>query len=103
MVTPTIERIICAAIWFKKVTPRATHRPINTPGGVVVCGHRHGHCISQIEPLTGERMYKLGDHTQGFLTNFNRFVDREEGAKIWVGNGGKLNYSDKTLYSEDIY
>ena len=45
------ERILCAAIWLKEVD-RAHHRPINTPGGVVVCGHRHGHCISQIVALT---------------------------------------------------
>lgn len=96
------EQVICSAIWFTEIE-RASHRPINTPGGVVVCGHRHGHCISQILPLTGERMYKLGDHIQGFLTNKNRFVDRVEGGKIWMENGGKLEYSKTLLYSEDIY
>lgn len=97
------ENILCAAIWYKEVTPRAVHRPINTPGGVVVSGYRHGHCISQILPLTGERMFKLGNHIQGFLTTKNRFVDRQEAAEIWVENGGELNYSDWELYSEDIY
>ncbi|MCB1712421.1 MAG: hypothetical protein KDH96_08075 [Candidatus Riesia sp.] len=96
------ERILCAAIWLKEVD-RAHHRPINTPGGVVVCGHRHGHCISQIVALTGKRLPEQGEHVQGFLTNKNRFVDRKEAAKIWVANGGKLNYSDEDLYSEDIY
>tara|TARA_R110000796_G_scaffold1673_2_gene6933 strand:+ start:9131 stop:9430 length:300 start_codon:yes stop_codon:yes gene_type:complete len=97
------EQILCSAIWYKEVMPRAAHRPINTPGGVVVCGYRHGHCISQILPLTGERMFKLGDHVQGFLTNKNRFVDRKEGAKIWIANGGELKYSKTDLYSEDLY
>lgn len=97
------EQILCAAIWYKDVTPRAEHRPINTPGGVVVSGFRHGHCISQILPLTGKRMFKLGDHIQGFLTNKNRFVNRQEGAKIWIENGGTLNYSKTDLYSEDLY
>lgn len=97
------ERILCSAIWYKDVQPRAVHRPINTPGGVVVSGFRHGHCISQIVPLTGERMFKLGDHIQGFLTNKNRFVDRVEGGEIWKSNGGELKYSKTELYSEDIY
>jgi len=63
------ENILCAAIWHKEVVPRATHRPINTPGGVVLCGFRHGDCISQVLSLTGERQFKLGEHIQGFLTN----------------------------------
>ena len=56
-----------------------------------------------VGPLKGERMFKLGEHVQGFLTNKNRFVDREEGAKIWIANGGELNYSKTQLYSEDLY
>jgi hypothetical protein len=97
------EKILCAAIWYKEVIPRATHRPINTPGGVVLCGFRHGDCISQVLPLTGERQFKLGEHVQGFLTNKNRFVDREEGAEIFIKNGGVLKYSETKLYSEDLY
>tara|TARA_R110000782_G_scaffold29041_1_gene72507 strand:+ start:6215 stop:6520 length:306 start_codon:yes stop_codon:yes gene_type:complete len=96
------EQILCAAIWLKSVE-RAAHRPINTPGGVVVCGFRHGNCISEIVALTGKRLHEHGEHIQGFLTNSNRFVDREEGAEIWVKNGGKLNYSKDKLYSEDLY
>ncbi len=44
-----------------------------------------------------------GKSIQGFLTSENRFVDRKEAAKIHVANGGKLNYSDASLYSEDLY
>lgn len=97
------EQILCAAIWYKGVIPRASHRPINTPGGVVLCGHRHGDIISQILPLTGEKQFKLGEHIQGFLTSKNRFVNREEGAEIFIKNGGTLKYSDTKLYSEDLY
>ena len=97
------EQILCAAIWYKEVEPRATHRPINTPGGIVLCGYRHGDIISQVLPLTGERQFKLGEHIQGFLTNKNRFVSREEGAEIWIKNGGQLKYSVDKLYSEDLY
>ena len=99
---PNQEQILCASIWLKEVE-RAAHRPINTPGGVVINGFRHGDCISCIVSLTGKKLYEHGDHVQGFLTNKNRFVDRIEGAKIWVESGGKLNYSTDTLYSEDLY
>lgn len=96
------EQIVCASIWLKD-TERAFHRPINTPGGVVISGFRHGDCISQIVALTGKRLFEHGEHIQGFLTNTNRFVDRKEGAEIWIKNGGTLNHSKDKLYSEDIY
>jgi hypothetical protein len=97
------EYILCSAIWYKEVIPRATHRPINTPGGVTLCGYRHGDIISQVLPLLGKRQFELGEHVQGFLTSKNRFVDREEGALIFIDNGGKLKYSKTKLYSEDLY
>ena len=96
------EKILCSAIWLKEAE-RAVHRPINTPGGIVFCGYRHGHCIAQIVSITGKRLHEHGEHIQGFLTNKNRFVDREEGAEIWIKNGGTLKYSEKELYSEDLY
>lgn len=96
------ETILCAAIWYKKVE-RAFHRPVNTPGGVVLCGFRHGDIISQVQPLTGKKHYELGESVQGFLTSKNRFVDRKEAAEIHVRNGGKLNYHAANLFSEDIY
>lgn len=96
------EQILCAAIWLQEAE-RATHRPINTPGGVVISGFRHGNCISSIVALTGKRLHEHGEHVQGFLTNKNRFVDRKQGAEIWINNGGKLNYSSEELYSEDLY
>lgn len=98
----TEEQILCAAIWLKEVE-RPTHRPINTPGGIVFCGFRHGDCIGQIVAITGKRLHEHGEHIQGFLTNKNRFVDREEGAEIWIKSGGELKYSKNELYSEDLY
>lgn len=103
MIDKNKEVVLCAAIWYKEVTPRAFHRPINTPGGVVLCGFRHGDIISQILPLTEQRQFKLGEHIQGFLTSKNRFVDRIEGAEIFINDGGILKYSKTKLYSEDLY
>ena len=97
------EIILCAAIWYKEIEPRATHRPKNTPGGVVLCGYRHGDIISQVIALTGKRHHELGESIQGFLTNKNRFVNREEAARIFIQNGGELQYHINELFSEDLY
>ena len=53
--------------------------------------------------MTGKRQSEAGEEIQGFLTSKNRFVNRKEGAQIHIANGGKLNYSTHTLYSEDLY
>ena len=78
--------------------------------GLVFCGHRHPHCMYSMIAITGKRSVTnapdgVGEYEQGFLTNFNRFVDRTEGAKIALNCGQieKLNYSSKELYSEDLY
>lgn len=97
------EIILCAAIWYKEIEPRAIHRPKNTPGGVVLCGYRHGDIISQVIPLTGKRHHELGESIQGFLTNKNRFVNREEAARIFIQNGRELQYHTNELFSEDLY
>jgi hypothetical protein len=57
--------------------------------------------------LTGLRTCEIGldcsgDHVQGFLTNKNRFVDREEGAQIHIANGHTTEFENK-LFSEDLY
>lgn len=99
----SIEIILCSAIWLKEVE-RPAHRPINTPGGVVLCGHRHGHIIGQIVSLTGKKLWEHGEYVQGFLTSTNRFVDRKEAAEIFVNNmNGKLKYHKNELFSEDLY
>ena len=54
-------------------------------------------------------IYKLrdceaGESIQGFLTNKNRFVDREEGMKIAIDANQLIsNTTSKILFSEDLY
>ena len=48
-----------------------------------------------------ERIEKM-DEVQGFLTNKDRFVDREEGGTI-AFESGQTGVLKKTLYSEDLY
>ena len=108
----SIERIICAAVWFKtfpilKEITSDMLRPYNCDCGIVFSGHRHPHCIYQAVAISGKRQSELGkgdDVIQGFLTNLNRFVDRIEGAQIALDNGQitELQYG-KRLFSEDLY
>lgn len=103
------EKIICAAIWYKEMeTP--VHRPTNISQGVVVCGHRHSHCIGTMIALTGLKTKSfgeeaVGEHIQGFLTNTNRFVDRKEALEIAAKENQLLNPLSvgNILFSEDIY
>jgi hypothetical protein len=98
------ETILCSAIWYKEL-PTPVFNPVNIEKGIVFCGHRHPHCLHQQIAMTGKKQHEVGEYIQGFLTSENRFVDREEAAKIaLVANQiDRLNYSNKSLYSEDLY
>lgn len=105
----TKEFILCAAIWYKEL-PTSIRNPINISSGTVVLGRRHPDCISTVLCLTGKRTVQLADDgvgrtMQGFLTNTNRFVSREEAAIIAINSNqiDSLKYSEETLYSEDLY
>lgn len=103
------EYILCAAIWYKELPlkkpellkPRG-YSPYNVDVGVVFCGWRHGNCIYQKGAITGLRDGESGENIQGFLTSKNRFVDRQEAAKI-AFERGQISEKKKTLYSEDLY
>lgn len=104
------ERIVCAAIWYKELNNLSEKwntilRPTNIETGIVICGHRHPHCMYIMMAMTGKRsvVTECGKYVQGFLTSSNRFVDRKEAAGIFTKLGGKLNYSQTELYSEDLY
>lgn len=104
------EYIICSANWYKDLPLKAPEvlkprgmSPYNVDRGIVFCGWRHANCMYQMIAVTGLRQCEAGEEVQGFLTSKNRFVDREEGAKIHIENGGTLEFSTKDLYSEDLY
>jgi hypothetical protein len=120
------ERIVCSANWYHdivlevdlpavihgnsaRVNDRAgahrAYRPVNVDHGMVFCGLRHGNCLYAMCAFTGLRQAQAGKETQGFITTKNRFVDREEAARIALSSGQikKLSYSKKSLYSEDLY
>lgn len=88
------EYILCAAI-HKKSTEETPYQPINIEGGVVYCGYRHPGILQQKIP--GVKSGK-----QGFLTSYNRFVDRKEAANI-AYEAEQISKKKKVLYSEDLY
>jgi hypothetical protein len=94
------EKIICAAIWIKDKSLKPVHTCTNISYGVVLCGYRHGHIVSQYGMLTGKRI-TLVEHVQGFLTTKNRFLDRVEAHKLF-SNYAEPEWQDE-LYSEDLY
>ena len=96
------EYILCAAIWFDDGKEYRL-QPKNITTGLVLCGWRHGCIFPQIGGLVAERQ-KLGifEKEQGFLTNKNRFVGREEAAEIAFA-AGQTEEPLRRLFSEDLY
>ena len=91
------EFIICAAIKIEGT-------------GKIFYGHRHNHCI---EAMNGELSWTMNRQEiskvkkeQGFITNLNRFVDREEAMIIALENNqiiDKSQINGSLLYSENLY
>lgn len=102
-----MEKILCAAIWYKSLPTQELYAPNNIDRGLVLCGWRHGCIIQQLKVLANLRTCTFasdasGESVQGFLTSKNRFIDRIEAHALFVKNGGKPDFSDE-LYSEDLY
>lgn len=89
--------IICAAIYIPSLDK-------------IYYGHRHNHCL---EAANGELSWTRSRKEissiaviQGFVTNTNRFVTREEALIIALANNQVLDKEQirgKQLYSEDLY
>lgn len=107
------ETILCAAIWYREIEKYFPQYelykkflPVNCDKGVVFTGHRHAHCMYLMCAITGKRsvVTDCGEYVQGFLTNKNRFVDRQEGAEIALDAGQLIReIKVENLFSEDLY
>lgn len=103
---PKPEYITSAAIWYK-VLPTMEFLPTNITEGMVIQGHRHGHCINVITHALNMRTVTFGERSvgesiQGFITSKNRFVDRKEAGEI-AFECGQISAPNSYLFSEDIY
>ena len=101
-----IETIICAANHYDD-GKEYTFNPKNITKGFVVCGHRHHNCIQMFAQIVGFPYTEQGHQIhnteiQGFLTNTNRFVNREE-AMLIAKQAKQTTVTHNRLYSEDLY
>jgi len=103
----SVERILCSAIWYKDVETMLS-LPKECDRGVVLCGFTHSSIVYQMIALTKLRTVKTGESSkfgefvQGFLTTDNRFVNREEAARIAFVSG-QIGERKKDLFSEDLW
>ena len=98
------ERIISSAILFKDEKIYA-YQPINISSGFVVTGYRHSNIYTTMAILCPDLSYKKIKRLEGFLTDKNRFITRDEAYDLATENGqfiadGRLY---KQLYSEDLW
>lgn len=94
------EYILCSAIWWKN-NIIYEHQPKNVDSGIVICGRRHHNCFVTLMQFHPKR--ELGETIiQGFLTNTDKFVTREEGAKI-AYLSDQIKQEQLTMFSEDLY
>lgn len=97
------EYLLCSAIWFDDDIDTYVHQPRNIKTGFVVCGRRHHNCFTTVAMLMGIRKERLTkEEVQGFLTNKDRFVNREEAAQIALASG-QIKEPKKRLFSEDVW
>jgi len=101
------EYIVCSAIWFddKKKYENPHCKPRNIFTGYVIAGLRHANCLAIYNVLTHNLAPKSGiKQIQGFLTSYNRFVDRAEASKIAIRAEQFISTEDDyKLTSEDLY
>jgi hypothetical protein len=93
------EYLMCSAIHYQD-KGMYSHQPKNIKSGFVVCGRRHHNCLATVGLLKGKTSIET---VQGFLTNEDNFVDREEAARIAKNNGILSFVSKNTLTSEDLW
>lgn len=103
----TGEYILCAAYLLKEELPKEYRTNYQTSekskshyDDIYRCalGRRHNDILQRY----GDKVDKT---TDGFYTSYGRYVKREEAARIALASGQieRLSYSNKNLYSEDLY
>ena len=104
-----LEFIICSALWYRDGLTYP-EQPLNIDSGIVIAGRRHNNCYQTLKLLKPDANDKLIDATDmGFITSYNRFLNRAEAFTIakamgqifndFRGDNDDMNY----LASEDLY
>jgi hypothetical protein len=95
------EYIMCAANHYDDGKDHP-YQPYNIDKGFVVCGWRHPCCGFTYMAMNPDAEV-WDDCEQGFLTNKNRFLTREEGKELARENGQVDKTFSRTLTSEDLW
>lgn len=101
------EYIMCAAIHVDDGIDYM-FQPYNIDKGLVYCGWRHPCILQQIPKEIKKKGPQEKTIVQGFLTNKNRFLNREESKEVCIKNNQSFNRITKeefvgTLTSEDLW
>lgn len=96
-------KILCAAIHFDSGLSHIS-QPKNIKKGFVISGHRHHNCFHTLSFLVTKEQFIFlkANSIQGFLTDTNEFVTREQAAII-AKNAGQIEENYSRLFSEDLY
>ncbi len=101
------EYIICAANHYKDGIEHHA-QPKNIESGFVICGRRHHNIINTLASVFGKDCGDI-NNIQGFITNTDRFVGRQEAYKIAfeadqiIGPNKGIPENIIGLTSEDLY
>lgn len=107
------EYILCAANHYND-KEKHVGQPINIKEGYVIYGRRHNNCIGIFAkivrfPYDENALIIRKTEIQGFITNTNRFVTRQEAYKIAfkanqiIGPNKDREINEIGLTSEDLY
>jgi hypothetical protein len=97
------EYVICSAIHYDdgKIY---VHQPRNIQSGFVVAGRRHHNCIITMHELSGKSDSDFENTTQGFLTSYDMFLNRQQAYELAEFTGQIIgDRRENTLYSENLY
>ncbi|RZK62258.1 MAG: hypothetical protein EOO95_15280 [Pedobacter sp.] len=115
-----VEYILCASIHFDD-GKKHDGQPDNIATGFVICGRRHHNCYQTLQSIgvalgisDDEIVKNLINRTnrdhQGFVTNLNRHVGRQEAWNIAKANNqikwgleASENGDESQLISENLY
>ena len=106
-------KIICAANFYNDGKKHG-HQPENIEIGFITAGRRHHNCIGTFAQIVGFPYTAKGQRIrqteiQGFLTNKNKFVDRQTAYQIAfradqiIGPNKGCPENSIGLTSEDLY
>lgn len=89
MVNIKQEFIICSAIWIKDFKSYDDN-PINISTGLVVSGRRHNNCFATFKLINPDFNFTKDNIVCGFITNTNKFLNREEAFVVAQNNNQLL-------------